>query len=137
MSVITDSLTSLMNTVRSITGSTNKLSVEDAITKLNQYTDDIGNWKHPIGGVLNNTFSSGYYYGKGIDFQGKPANISNTDKVRVIVVNYNSKVLQVFITPSVVWSRNYINNSWTDWKLLGGGAKALLSAFTSVRGCLA
>ena len=122
MSVITDKLTSLMTTVRTITGVNNRLSLDEASSQLKTYSNAIGNWNKCIGShnVLNSIMSSGYYYGYGANFSNKPANIANTDLVRLMVVNYSYKVLQVFATPSVIWARNYINNSWTDWKLLGG-----------------
>lgn len=134
---LNDEMTGLMNAVRNVTDRDDKLSVDDASIKLNGWANSVGQWQHlPSITSLNSLMSTGYYYANGFELSGKPANISDTDKVRLMVLNYNYKVVQVFATPSVIWCRNYIDSAWTSWNKLGG-VKAVLSALHLERRCLA
>lgn len=126
---ISSTLTNLMNAVRSATDESNKMNVDEASMKLNNLINAISTWQHlPNITPLNSLMSTGYYYANGFELSGKPANISNTDKVRLMVLNYNHKVVQVFATPSVIWCRNYIDSAWTSWNKLGGVVKTVLFA---------
>ena len=125
---LNDEMTGLMNAVRQQTGTSDKLSLDEAAALLKDFK---GLRKNDIqyGELTSNLTEPGWYHSAGRYLSGKPANVADQDDVEVAVIkDSKNNVAQLFFVNGIVWGRALVSNNWTPWNKLGGVAKALLCA---------
>ena len=134
---LSETMTALMDSARSLTHTTQKMNIEDLTKLISNYLGFKRNYIYNAV-LLNDITEPGIYYSTGIYLSGKPANIKKEDTITLLVFQDQfANKIQIFVgSNNIFWVRRWENNSYTAWQEVGGVVNLILTA-TFERRCVA
>ncbi len=141
---LNEAMTSVMDVVRYFTGRTDKMSVEEATKALLELkSNPFDATPLPYETDFNQLSKSGLYTAWIKPMKNAP--LKSSDQGSLVLVTYDkstkwcAQVIFTFYSGAFYRADSFdqIKAGNKDWKKLGGGVKAVLSAILQVRGCAA